>query len=195
MIVATRWTNGEIYERSDELEEAYAFLSHALRSARLAVKPAYEIIATLLNKLGKDEAALPTYEQGLIIKRNLYPSFDKNIAVTLMNIARIDQQLGRYMIALSPRSPPDRPSAERRPQQGDYYSTALAELSGVLETRQELFGAEHFFVSVTLIELSWPAQSKEGSLHSALIPFLRSLQIRRTCPESSTRALITSCYK
>jgi len=37
MIVATRWTNGEIYERSDELEEAYAFLSDALRSARLAV--------------------------------------------------------------------------------------------------------------------------------------------------------------
>ena len=103
--MATRWTNGDIYERSDELEEAYAFLSHALRSARLAVKPAYEIIATILNKLGKDEAALATYEQGLIIKRNLYPSFDKNIAVTFMNIARIDQQLGRYMIALSPRSP------------------------------------------------------------------------------------------
>ena len=93
MIVATRWTNGEIYERSDELEEAYAFLSHALRSARLAVEPAYEIIATILNKLGnvlydqnKDEAAHATYEQGLIIKRNLYPSFEKNIAVTLMDI-------------------------------------------------------------------------------------------------------------
>jgi hypothetical protein len=92
-----------------------------------------------LNKLGKDEAALATYEQGLIIKRNLYPSFDKNIAVTLMNIARIDQQLGRYMIALSPRSPPDRPNAERRPQRGA-YSTAVAELTGVLET---LFGIRY----------------------------------------------------
>jgi len=208
---------GEIYERIDELEEAYTFLSHALRFARLAVEPAYEIIATILNKLGnvlydqnKDEAALASYEQGLIIERNLYPSLHKNIAVTLLNIARIDQEMGRYMRALTLFSEAlqiarvlngDRSEevanilssiALVNELRGD-YSTAVAELTEVLETRQELFGAEHFLVSVTLNSLGL-AQSKEGSLNSALISFLRSLQIRRICPESNTRALVTSCY-
>ena len=65
------------------------------------------------------------------------------------------------MIALSPRSPPDRPGPERRSQRGE-YSAAVAELTGVLETtRQELFGAEHFF-GICYLDGTLLARSVQG---------------------------------
>ncbi len=208
---------GDSYANNGNQERAKAVLTKALRHSKSSgvINKNNGLLTTMiLNKLGNvnndlndNDAALECYVSGLELERQIYPNQQPhmNIAVTIMNIARIHKKMGSLdysrncleealQIANGAKGTyagdfhsmgrvlvllADIHSclATTLEAQGD-YPRAIQELERTLDIGEHILGPIHFQISVTLNSLAL-LQFKVGETHTALISMLRCLNIRR----------------
>ncbi len=214
---------GDTYYRIGNQHKSTEFLAKALHHSQ---QSSYDgtndlKVAIIFNKLGNafydlqdNEAALTFYKSGLEIERSLYTSSHLNIAITIMNIARVYQNLGSFcsseacmvealQIINDNTEENDEPAlgtiadiyfsmATLHEAQGEYQS-AIQELKLVLEIKEHLLGPFHLEISMLLNSLAL-LQSKAGKTQTALTSILRCLKIRKGLPDLSVRPLINAYY-